>query len=151
MLSRTRAYSGVCSRPGTACEEYSRITLARAEYAMNACDQSGNASRYTYGQRSISNSSATNSRSRTRVSSSVGFAPVARSSWAIRLPTTWASAPTSVWVSPAASRSLRRRDPKRAAMEDCGSIALAMGLLPILTARTVRRCHLPRLGRAADS
>ncbi|CAM5700752.1 hypothetical protein SMICM304S_00763 [Streptomyces microflavus] len=41
MLSRARAYSGVCSRPGTACEEYSRITAARAEYAMNACDQSG--------------------------------------------------------------------------------------------------------------
>ncbi len=109
------------------------MTTALSEYSMNLRDQSGNASRYTYGHNSTSRSSAPRAASSARASSSVGFAPDARSICVIRVLTTCVFAPSSAWVSPAAVRSRRTRAPNSAAIDAPGSISLAKASLPFLT------------------
>src|SRR5690606_11248655 len=141
-----RAYASVWRRPGTRWAAYCPMSLARSESSMNARDQSGNASRYTYGHRSTSSPSASSVASSARVSSSVGRAPEARSIWVMRVLTTWVSAPSSACVRPAAVRSLRTREPNSAAMDVPGSIPLAKASLPFLTSRKVRLRPLSSVG-----
>jgi hypothetical protein len=81
----------------------------------------------------------------------VGLAPVARSICAILLPTTCVSLPSSSWVSPAAVRSLRTRDPKSAAIDWSGSIGLAKTSLPFLTAQGVKPDGLSSVDRRGES
>lgn len=110
------------------------MPTARSEYSMNLRDQSGNASRYTYGHSSTRRSSAPRTASSARASSSVGFAPDARSICVIRVLTTCVLAPSSACVNPAAVRSLRTRAPNSAAIDALGSIPLAKASLPFLMA-----------------
>ncbi len=109
------------------------MDTARSEYAMNFRDQSGNASRYTYGHSSTNKLSASRAASSARASASVGFAPEARSICVIRVLTTCVLSPSSAWVRPAAVRSLRTREPNSAAIDVLGSIPLAKASLPFLT------------------
>ncbi len=117
---------------------------------MNLRDQSGKASRWTYGSKSTNKPSAPSASSSARVSSSVGLAPEARSIWVIRLPTTYAFSPSSAWVSPAAILNLRTREPNSAAIDERGSISLAKTSLPFLTAWKVRLRSLPSVGAWTD-